>query len=290
MKTKTDTLQCYEVDCYRLLLERLQAIPFQYDVQRDVMVFDLLEDEGSSVHIADYRKKLYTSHRGAVHPDFLEKLLAVCMGQSVGSQEFLLDPAAVPQGRYSWYEIAARPILDDRGRVVRTVGILWNIEDRKGSMDTSFSRFRSERDPITGILNEMGMERESAAYLSTRGHEEKNALLILSLTDFSRLRSERGERWGDTLLVRVCRTLGRLFRATDTLGYIGNGKFAVFMKDIEDLTIVPRKAKYMKELFTSDEAEFASMGVSVQVGMALYPIEGRSYPELLEAASEKMTD
>ncbi len=285
-----DPLISYEDQCYKLLLERLQAITFSYDIQSDVMVFNRAVGEGGTQRIEEYRKKLCTVNRGEVHPDFVDKLLAAYMGQNSSVQEFLLDPSVEPQGRYSWYEAAVQPVLDEQGRVIRTMGILWNIENRKGQMETSFARFRSDRDPITGILNQHGMEKDAGAYLASQGYEENSVLMLVYLTNFARIVESRGKRWSDHLLIVLCKSIGRLFRASDILGHLGGGRFAVFVKDVDKPEIIDIKARALRELFTNPDSEYGMYGLKCRVSTAFYLKEGRNYLELFALARDKIGD
>ena len=273
--------------CLHLLLERLGAITFDYDIVKDVMLFSIANTGGELRRIEAYRKKLCTVNRAAVHPDFLDRLLAVYMGQNVTAQEFLMDPSPRPTGKFSWYEVVVQPIFDVEGHIVRTLGIFWNIEDRKGQMETSFARFRSERDPITGILNQQGMEKAAAAYLAAQGIEENNVLLLVYLKNFGAIEEQRGKRWSDQLLIRICKGLGRLFRAGDLLAHLGGGRFAVFIKDVNMPEVVALKMQAIKALFAVD-AEYGAYDFDCRVETAFYPKEGNSYLELFALARDKI--
>ena len=275
--------------CHRLLMERLQATMFDYDVVHDVMVFERAGAPSQRRCIMEYRQKLCSRQRGAVHPDFLERLVALYLGQHVETREFLLDPAEAPQGHYAWYEVAVQPVMDDAGRVVRTVGVFWNIEARRELGGVDFSRFRSEKDPVTGILNEAGMKKDVAQYLSDQGQELSNAMLILDLRNFSALERRHGCHWGDQVLLQTAKAIRNMFRTSDTLAHLGKGRFAIFMKDVVDLTVVPHKARQLQDLFAAS-TELGGFGVACSVGMAVYPIEGRTCEELLQAAQQKIVD
>lgn len=288
MQCREKQINCEE-RCLQLLMERLRAIRFDYDIQQDIMNLRIAGTLEQEYRIEDYRKKLCTVNRGAVHPDFLDQLLAVYLGQNMAVQEFLLDPSPRPTGKFSWYEVVAQPVFDEDGRVLHTVGILWNIEERKGQMETSFTRFRSERDPVTGILNQSGLEKAVAAYLSAQGTEENGALMLVYLTNFASIAETRGNCWSDPLLVRLCKSIGRLFRAGDLLAHLGSGRFAIFVKDVDMPEIISLKARAIRCLFAEEESEYGSYGLQCKVATAFYPKEGQNYFELFSLASDKLS-
>lgn len=288
MKLHEDTFFDYEEKCYQLLMERLQAITFVYDVKEDVMIFRAIWNHVKETRIEDYRKKICTEQKGYVHPEFKERILALLMGQNVGTQEFLLDPSETPHGNYAWYEIATQPCLDENGRMFKNVGVLWNIEERKGKLENGLRDFRSEKDAITGLLNGKGLEAKMAQYFMCHCISQKNALIVVEAANFQFMQKKAGTLWSDRFLMEVAGIVKHAFRSTDEVAHLGRGLFAVFMKAIDDVAVVPAKAKRLQLALESGSQDME--GIDWRLGMSIYPLEGRTYTELLSAVEEKLKE
>ncbi|MFA6849109.1 MAG: diguanylate cyclase [Selenomonadaceae bacterium] len=267
--------------CCKLLMERLHAIMYEYDVVNDIMVFSSMKDGGRERRIEDYRRKLSTEDRGAVHPDFFENLLALLMGQNVVAHEFLLDLSEPPQGRFSWYEVVGKAIFDPEGRVTQTVGVFWDITDQKNEI-AEFSPFRSEQDPLTGLLNSAGARKAIEDHIAGEWGMQSNALLMLDIKNVMQMNKDMDEKAiDDYVLMRIGCKLKKFFRTTDILAYTESGRFIIFMKDIANDTIVSRKVDMLQKIFSDTDLAFCVPQFSCRIGTAIYPVEGRSYEELI---------
>jgi diguanylate cyclase (GGDEF)-like protein len=88
----------------------------------------------------------------------------------------------------------------------------------------------AERDPLTGIANRRGFERElkrAAAYLQRYGG---NAVLVyLDLDGFKPVNDRHGHAAGDAVLKAVAAALVTAVRASDMVARIGGDEFAVLL-------------------------------------------------------------
>ncbi|MGP1575102.1 GGDEF domain-containing protein [Selenomonas sp.] len=277
----------YENQCVGLLLEKLGVVTFDYDIEGDVLLLAKARDGMQERHLDGFCRTLCTENRGMVHPDSVERLVALFRGQTTGVREVLLDMAETPQGRYSWYEVAVKLVRDETGRVRRTIGILWDIESSMGKMEQSFSHFRSERDSVTGVLNGSGLEKAVQAYLAGHGRDESNVLMRISFDNLHQLAQQRGKHWTDQLLVRICKAIGSFFRAGDVLAHLGDGQFAVFVKDMERTEVMDMKARAIRMLFGGENTQFGGYGLVCRIAVAYYPEDGRVFHEILETAEKR---
>lgn len=277
----------YENQCVGLLLETLGVVTFDYDIDRDLLLLAKARDGMQERRFAGFCRTLCTENRGMVHPDSVERLAALFRGQTTGVREVLLDMAEAPQGHYSWYEVAVKLVRDETGRVRRTIGILWDIDSSLSKMEQSFAHFRSERDAVTGILNGAGLEKAVQTYLAGYGRDESNVLMLLSFDNLRQLAEQRGKHWTNQLLVRICKAIGSFFRAGDVLAHLGDGSFAVFVKDMERTEVMDMKARAICTLFGGENTQFGGCGLACRIAVAYYPEDGRTFHELLETAKKR---
>jgi diguanylate cyclase (GGDEF)-like protein len=88
----------------------------------------------------------------------------------------------------------------------------------------------AERDPLTGILNRRGFERElarAAAYVRRYGGNA--ALVYLDLDRFKPVNDRNGHAAGDAVLKAVAAALFSAVRASDAVARIGGDEFAVLL-------------------------------------------------------------
>ncbi len=279
----------YENQCVGLLLEKLGVVTFDYDIEKDLLLLAKARDGMEERRFESFCRTLCTERRGMVHPDSVERLVALFRGQTTGVREVLLDMAEEPQGRYSWYEVAVKLVRDETGRVQHTIGILWDIESSMSKMEQSFAHFRSERDPVTGILNGAGLEKAVQTYLAGHGRDESNVLMVISFGNIRELVEQRGKHWTDQLLMRVCKAVGSFFRAGDVLAHLGDGKFAVFVKDMERTEVMDMKARAIRTLFGGENTQFGGYGLDCRIAVAYYPEDGAAFHELLTMAEKRQS-
>jgi len=88
----------------------------------------------------------------------------------------------------------------------------------------------AESDPLTGVMNRRGFERElkrAAAYVRRYGGNA--ALVYLDLDGFKPVNDRHGHAAGDAVLKAVAQSLLGAVRASDTVARIGGDEFAVLL-------------------------------------------------------------
>jgi diguanylate cyclase (GGDEF)-like protein len=90
---------------------------------------------------------------------------------------------------------------------------------------------RSERDPLTGLLNRRGFEKAARLEIErARRHHRPIALAFLDIDDFKRINDQRGHWTGDRVLQLVGQTLlgGRQL---DVAARVGGDEFVILMPE-----------------------------------------------------------
>ena len=71
----------YEKQCVGLLLEKLGAVTFDYDIEKDVLLLAKAREGMQERRLEDFCRTLCTEKRGMIHPDSVERLVALLRGQ-----------------------------------------------------------------------------------------------------------------------------------------------------------------------------------------------------------------
>ncbi len=122
-------------------------------------------------------------------------------------------------------------------------------------------------DPLTGVLNRRGFEREltrALAYLARYGGQ--GALVYLDLDGFKPVNDRYGHAAGDAVLRAVGATLRREVRASDAVGRLGGDEFAVLLWNIQPAQ-ADAKARRLETAIAAMPADQAGMTVGASAGV-----------------------
>jgi len=147
----------------------------------------------------------------------------------------------------------------------------------------------SHTDALTGLPNRRAMlgRIEHALALSQRDGMPF-ALLFLNLDRFKHINDTLGRSLGDRVLSDVAERLLSTLRQVDTVCRLGADEFVILVHHADAAGAersVQRLFEVMQRSFMLDELSFT---VTCSVGMALYPGDGNSADELLQACDDAM--
>jgi len=176
-----------------------------------------------------------------------------------------------------WLRIVAEPVGEDFSVT------LIDITQRKHNEDKMLADALS--DPLTGVLNRRGFEKEAAACLR---RSSVGGVLYLDLNQFKSINDRFGHQAGDALLKAFGHRLEYCLRPEDVLGRLGGDEFAIVLPGvgIEDVKHIARRL-----VQTSSEAyiiQGQEITCTASVGIALVPKHGEELWHLLSVADEAM--
>jgi len=140
-------------------------------------------------------------------------------------------------------------------------------------------------DALTDLPNRvlMGQRAELALALAAR-LSQTLAVLFLDLDRFKEVNDSLGHAQGDALLVEVAARIRAIVRAADTVSRLGGDEFVLLLPD----TGQEGALRVADKLLAAFRQPFAvaghSLGVTVSVGIALFPHDGADFDELLKNA------
>lgn len=118
--------------------------------------------------------------------------------------------------------------------------------------------------------------------------EETHVLLMLDVDNFKMLNDTYGHQTGDEFLVQLADQLKRHFRETDVVGRIGGDEFFALMKNVPDLSTVPRKADQILETIVGICEQYDGVNLSGSIGISVYPEHGDTVEKLYAKADEAL--
>ena len=179
-----------------------------------------------------------------------------------------------------WLRIISEPVGED---VAMT---FVDVTDRKAKEEKMETIARS--DPLTGVLNRRGFERDAAQRLTQSADDATGALLFIDLNDFKLVNDKHGHEIGDKLLKIAADRLMQSLRSGDIIGRPGGDEFVALVPDV-----APDVAEKLATRLTGTlEQPYRISGTEIQcassIGLALYPEHANTLTGLMRAADAAM--
>jgi diguanylate cyclase (GGDEF)-like protein len=175
-------------------------------------------------------------------------------------------------------------MLGDAAEIVRLKAELAAARERIAELEA-----RADVDPLTGILNRRGFERELARTLSYLKRYGGQAVLIyLDLDGFKAVNDAHGHAAGDALLRAVAARLTAQVRASDVVGRLGGDEFAVTMWNL-GADAAEAKARELEALIAAECVSHDGAQLSAGVSAGIAVLDGSlSAAAAIDAADKSM--
>jgi diguanylate cyclase (GGDEF)-like protein/PAS domain S-box-containing protein len=143
-------------------------------------------------------------------------------------------------------------------------------------------------DPLTGVLNRRGFERDASRRLSDSADDATGALLFIDLNDFKDINDSHGHEIGDQLLTIAAKRLRTSLRSCDIIGRPGGDEFVALVPDVAaDVadTLANRLAMALEKPYAVGDQK---LHCAASIGLALYPKNANTLTGLLREADQAM--
>jgi len=191
-------------------------------------------------------------------------------------------------GKQEFLQLIKRPVYDENGKISGIIALINDVTDHQ-LLKRELEK-RAKTDTLTGLLNKSAAQDLVHMMLSNyRQDDERSALLIVDADHFKRVNDSFGHAEGDRVLGEIGRIIKNCCRAADVAGRIGGDEFLIFMRHIEDpenaCRLAERLQDHVARAFAGDRLK---RHVSLSIGIAICPENGRDYEQLFRSADEAL--
>ena len=188
---------------------------------------------------------------------------------------------------YSWknsiLEIRVGPLRSASGEIIGCLGAAVNITSRKRCEELALHQAR--HDALTGLANYREfMDRLECEIRRAERSLRTFSLLLLDLDELKRINDLQGHLAGNRALKRLAAVMNEHCRSTDVAARYGGDEFAVVLIDA-DRGMAENVAQRIESRLRSESEK---PPLSVSIGIGVYPEDGRTPAELIEAADGRL--
>jgi len=213
-------------------------------------------------------------------PAVAEKLVEQFTEAAASGQIIDTETRVEVNGVAKWLRIIGEPVGEDVALTFVDVTDGKAKEERMESIALS--------DPLTGVLNRRGFERDAALRLRESADDATGALLFIDLNDFKLINDQYGHEIGDQLLTIAAERLQKSLRSCDIIGRPGGDEFVALVPDVRpDVAeqLATRLTRSLEQLYLIGNKQ---LKCAASIGLALYPEHANTLTGLLRAADAAM--
>lgn len=184
------------------------------------------------------------------------------------------------KGSSRWLRMICEPVGDD---IAATLVDITDTKAKERQMESI-----ATSDPLTGVLNRRGFERQATKRLSNSADDATGALLFIDLNNFKKINDLFGHEIGDQLLTIAAERLQKSLRSCDIIGRPGGDEFVALVPDVAaDVAdgLARRLTRALEEKYIVGRQE---LRCAASIGLALYPKNANTLTGLLREADQAM--
>jgi len=152
-------------------------------------------------------------------------------------------------------------------------------------------RNMSRTDPLTGLNNRREFTRAFASQMDATVRDgTKMCVVMVDLDHFKEVNDKHGHAAGDSVLKTFARLLRSSTRTSDLLGRLGGEEFGVVLRrtDVDGAVEVVERIRRALAKLTFHDSSAGPYQVTMSAGIAVFPENGKSLDELLNAADNAL--
>lgn len=162
-------------------------------------------------------------------------------------------------------------------------------ETRRAAAHRQLQRM-ARTDALTGVASRGSFQQSLEQSLREAERSQgKLVLVLLDVDHFKAVNDQYGHDAGDQALRHICNSLSKRLRVTDTLGRLGGEEFGLLLRNTDRSGAEPL-IEALREQISSNPLTYGehSIQLSVTLGLAEWPVDGRSLEQLYRSADRRL--
>ena len=179
-----------------------------------------------------------------------------------------------------WLRMICEPVGDD---IAATFIDVTDTKAKERQMESI-----AWSDPLTGVLNRRGFERDAAQRMTDSPDDATGALFFIDLNEFKDINDRYGHTIGDQLLTIAAERLRKSLRSCDIIGRPGGDEFVALVPDVPADVADKLAQRLTRALEAPYNIGSETMSCAASIGLALYPKNASTLTGLLREADQAM--
>ncbi|HEY9062752.1 MAG TPA: EAL domain-containing protein [Pseudobacteroides sp.] len=227
---------------------------------------------------------------GIIHPDDLDRTYEAYMNHINNRIDKFQCECRIKtkDGIYKWVRAIGKALFDEAGKMYMVAGAISDISELKEQQ--AYIEYMAFHDSLTGLPNRaLFMDRLSIAAGLAERNQRNVAVVLLDVDNFKEINDSMGHDVGDLLLKIIAKRLAQSVRNYETLARLGGDEFAILLQNISEQEEAFEFCERLREAVVQPfELYIHTVNISISIGIAMYPNDGKNIMEVLRNADTAM--
>ena len=187
----------------------------------------------------------------------------------------------------NWMEILPQYEQEQQNAKMYSFDYVEYLHEEKSLSDKMEQR--SKQDPMTGLLNKYTLEFLAEEYMKQKEKDDVAAVLVIDMDHFKQVNDTLGHLAGDTILSDTAIIIQKFFKEDNLCGRIGGDEFAIFIKNVQDISSLLIQAEFLRQEIAKTTSERSvTIEICASIGIALSTAGFTDYASLFAAADKAL--
>ncbi|MBQ6661773.1 MAG: diguanylate cyclase [Lachnospiraceae bacterium] len=235
---------------------------------------------GDALRIPKFRETMSAS--GLIADDDAAAFSALCDSLENGDEAFSYDVRAYVDAKTRiWLRYEGYTVFAEDGSPVKVIGRTLNVSEEKRNENVIIRE--SETDPVTGLYTQASIQERLEELVRSGSENDRLALFVLDIEDFSAITGEWGHAYGDYVLEKLAKSMQSIFMDNDSLARIVDDQFVMIKNGVKGPADVYSVARAVARAASRIELKKENT-LRVNLGASIFPLDGRDYSSLYRKA------
>ncbi|MDI6783598.1 MAG: EAL domain-containing protein [bacterium] len=181
------------------------------------------------------------------------------------------------------------PLKDEKGNITHFIATSKDLTQQK-QLEEKLN-YLAFYDSLTDLPNRTLFLDRIKQSLRKAGYTKRNvALLLLNIDRFKMINDTFGSGFADNVLQEIAKRISTTLREGDTVARLGSDEFGIALIDVAAAEDVIRVVeKIMNRITQPIKIDGQELGLTVSIGISLYPTDGKDEQILIRNASIALT-